>query len=436
MPYLLLCGYAFPFADDYCFAWTSAAPISFVQKVLNQYLYWNGRYTSDALIQFHPYRTASISTYQSVIFVAVAITPVVNYLLISESLRYLQIEIKTIVNLIFSLSLSLLYYGLMPQLAEGIYWYVGAVNYHFASLAFMALLVLLLAIHQPKSWLAKRGLQCATILLIVVSVGFNEIAAVIVPLALLLLLLAGYSFNRQGNQFLLLCFVVACLSAVAVFFSPGNFFRLSIASHSMSVWQSIYFSLLQSIRFFFRFVFNLPVLLASLFVFMAGGEAKKKVGLPLVYLIFSLSILFVAALLPYLAMGQLGQHRTYNYVLPIFLLSWFLFIVSLRQSYDFSFLGHFQFTCSRKIAFGFLMAVSIFLSGNIVAIGSDLYNGKLTKYRNEFVVREQQLLKSPSIIYPLEHIPAYLLITDAKGDTTFFADKCMSRFYENLQRMK
>jgi hypothetical protein len=32
--YLFLCRFAMPFADDFCFAWTSAEPISFFQKYL------------------------------------------------------------------------------------------------------------------------------------------------------------------------------------------------------------------------------------------------------------------------------------------------------------------------------------------------------------------------------------------------------------------
>ena len=63
-PFVIICFYALPFADDFCFGWTASEKIAFVQKFLNQYLYWNGRYTADVLVNFHPLVTGKNLVYQ------------------------------------------------------------------------------------------------------------------------------------------------------------------------------------------------------------------------------------------------------------------------------------------------------------------------------------------------------------------------------------
>jgi hypothetical protein len=128
-------------------------------------------------------------------------------------------------------------------------------------------------------------------------------------------------------------------------------------------------------------------------------------------------VLFVAALIPYLALGQLGQHRTFNYVAPFFLTFWLLFLVAVRQANAISSLNKIRFTAGSKKTFGFVVVSSFFFSKQSLNIYNDVRNERLKQYNQEYILREQFLYNNPSLTYPLKVIPESLKITDAKGDT-------------------
>src|SRR5580693_4037986 len=81
-PYFLTCFYALPFADDFCYAWTSAEKISVLQKFMKQYLHWNGRYTSNLIINAHPLVTGKLIYYHLGLFVVLLCTPAVTFFLV------------------------------------------------------------------------------------------------------------------------------------------------------------------------------------------------------------------------------------------------------------------------------------------------------------------------------------------------------------------
>jgi hypothetical protein len=425
-----------PFADDFCFAWTSAEPISFFQKVSNQYFYWNGRFTSDFLIQFHPYQKGSIAAYQFTIFSFVLFTPVIFFCFFKEVLRLFKISGTVMVSLSLSLLFTLLYFTVLPQPAEGLFWFTGVVNYHLGVWAAFLLVTLLLVIKRVEHSLLKSGFRALAFFLSIVATGFNEIAAVILPSLLLVLLFFERKLESKERVFVFVCFLASSVAASAVIFSPGNFYRMQVMQHGLSLLQSLYMSFLQTARFFLMFTLSIPVLLASVFVFLIGDEVKQRIHSPFLYFALSLYVLFVAALMPYLALGQLGQHRTFNYVAPFFLTFWLLFLVAVRQANAISSLNKIRFTAGSKKIFGFVVVSSFFFSKQSLNIYNDVRNERLKQYNQEYILREQFLYNNPSLTYPLKVIPESLKITDAKGDTAYFADKCMCRFYENVNRGK
>jgi hypothetical protein len=434
--HLLLCQFAMPFADDFCFAWTSAEPIPFFQKVCNQYFYWNGRFTSDFLIQFHPYQNGSVASYQLTIFSFVLLTPVIFFCFFKEVLNLLKINGTAVVSISLPLLFTLLYFTMLPQPAEGLYWFTGVVNYHLAVLAAFLMFILLLVTKRVGDSSLKTGFRALAVILSIVATGFNEIGAVILPSLLLVLLFFERKFGGKERVFVFVCFLASSVAAAAVIFSPGNFYRMEVMQHDLSLLQSVYLSFLQTARFFLLFTSSIHVLLVSVFVFLIGSEIKKRIDFPLLYFALCLFVLFVAALIPYLAFGQLGQHRTFNYVAPFFLTFWLLFIVAVRQANIISSLYKIHFTTNLKKTFGFVVVASFFFSKQSLNIYNDVRNERLKQYNQEYILREQFLYNNPSLTYPLKVIPESLKITDAKGDSTYFADMCMCRFYENVNRSK
>ncbi len=173
LPFLYTCFYAMPFADDFCFGWTSAENISFIHKFLNQYLHWNGRYTSDVLVNLHPLATGNLTGYQLVAFFSIIALPAVIFILARNRVD------GTINQLLTALFFTLFYLCYLPDLTEGVYWYIGLVNYHWGALCFiLQLAVLYRLLYAPQKQVSVLMVSLA---LLVVSIGFNEVAAAIIP---------------------------------------------------------------------------------------------------------------------------------------------------------------------------------------------------------------------------------------------------------------
>jgi len=173
LPYLVICFYAFPFADDFCFGWTATENISMPQKFLNQYLYWNGRYTADILVNLHPLALGGVTDYQLLITGSLLITPVVLYFFIREF-------IDGVDALIVAILLTLFYLNYQPNVTEGIYWFIGIANYHLCNLLFVFQLTFLIKSFQSEGK-TKAVLQVTSFLLLIISVGFNEVGAMLFP---------------------------------------------------------------------------------------------------------------------------------------------------------------------------------------------------------------------------------------------------------------
>ena len=167
LPFFAVCFYALPFADDFCFAWTAAEKIPFAQKFLNQYLFWNGRYTADVLVNFHPLRSGKIFFYQLTLFLSLLFTPLLLFFLMK---RFLQQNIQAALA---SLIIFLLYLQLLPNLSEGVYWFIGIANYHVGNLCLTA--------HFVFAFRKNKIHRLTSVVFLLAAVGFNEIAAVIIP---------------------------------------------------------------------------------------------------------------------------------------------------------------------------------------------------------------------------------------------------------------
>lgn len=135
-PYLLTCFYALPFADDFCFGWTASENIPFVQKFLNQYLHWNGRYTSDVLVNLHPLTTGSLLFYQCICFVSILSMLCVVFILVRKFLSNNMASVFC--SLVFStllFELSTQYYGgrllvhRVGKLSLGVYFFYAAIAF-------------------------------------------------------------------------------------------------------------------------------------------------------------------------------------------------------------------------------------------------------------------------------------------------------------------
>lgn len=436
VPYFTACFYALPFADDFCFAWTSLEKVDFLHRFLRQYLGFCGRYTADALLCVHPLATGKLLYSQLALFATLLAT-------LAALLLFCRILLQNTLNAaICALTILLFYLCYLPQLAEGVYWVTGLCNYELGFVtSLMHISLLLIAMKCNKA--LRFTLLIAAAFFLVAAIGVNELNAALIPSYYLLSLFAAAhlrkkeTFAGQLFPYLAFFFAIAFIASLFSILSPGNAVRNKDFADRYNFFHSALFSILQTARFVARWLFTVPSLLISALVLARANNFPDNSFYRLSYkLILALLLftVFMGSFLPYFAMGILGQHRTINYVFFFGILLWLWFLISLSKHYYFykktGFLSNAPITT-------LIMAVSIvfmFFTGNSAVLLRDFKSGSFGAYREEFMYRQQHILKNPEAGIPvLKNVPACFQIVDARCDSTWWADKCMKFFYRDTK---
>ncbi|HLP49409.1 MAG TPA: DUF6056 family protein [Chitinophagales bacterium] len=441
VPYLVVCFCAFPFADDFCFGWTASEHIPFVQKILNQYLLWNGRYTADVLVNVHPLVSGKIIYYQLAVFFSLLAMPVVVYGFINalqmqhtpsrSQQRDTPLERgPNSLALIVSLFITLFYLNYQPNITEGIYWYIGIANYHWGNLLLLVQITFMLRASSATGK-GKIALHAASLLLLVVAVGFNEVGALLIPSLYFLLFVFNLRIRTSDFRLSATYCAVAIISSAFVFFSPGNFVRANEFEGRYDLLHSLVYSTAQTLRFLAQWMLNVPFVLLSAIVVANADRFKIRMAIDYrILLVAMLFVVFAGSFLPYFATGILGQHRTINYVFFFFILLWVLFLLSVSERFS---LYDKLLPLKKERTVLVLLGVSVLLmaiTGNGVKMLSDFKHGKFRKYEAGFYQRQADVIQNPNApIRKLETIPATFTVVDVRSDTTFWVEKCMKKYY-------
>ncbi|MDB5282243.1 MAG: hypothetical protein JWO06_1318 [Bacteroidota bacterium] len=429
-PYFIICFYAMPFADDFCFAWSSSQKIPFIQKFLNQYLLWNGRYTADVLVNFHPLRQETLFFYQLTIFATLIATIGVVFAFIKQFVE------DNLPLLIITLFIVLFYLCYQPNVTEGIYWYIGIANYHLGNLCLLLHLLLFSKISSADGN-KKIVFGLASILLLIISIGFNEIGAFIIPMLYFTALIVNFKLKETNQKLLALFFIIALIASAFVFLSPGNFTRQNEFTNRYNIGHSLLYATAQTLRFIAKWSLSLPFAGLSLLIISYAGNIQqsfiKKTDHRIILAVLVFTV-FIGSFLPYFATGTLGQHRTINYVFFYFIFLWIWFLLSVSKKFWlFQKLSGFTGE-NKKIFLAGICIIAMAISGNGDKMINDFGKGNFTSYKREFAERHRQLLSNArGEILPLKNVPETFTIVDAKADSTWWVNKCMMFFYDDRE---
>jgi hypothetical protein len=425
LPYGILCFYALPFADDFCFGWTASENIPFLQKFLKQYLNWNGRYTSDVLVNFHPITDGRLWVGQLTLLVSLLCTPVVLFVLL------LQLTQEKFIAVFTSLAVTLLYLCYLPNLTEGVYWFIGIANYHVGSLTLLLHVAAQLKTERSTGK-ARMLWQALAALLLIAAIGFNEIGALIIPAAYLLVVLVQYKNKIEQRSTYTALLALAVVASGFVIFSPGNFVRESEFAGQHQFFRSVFYALLQTVRFTGKWLLNYPAIAFATLLVMHAHQLPLKRNITADWrlpVVLGLFIVFTAAFVPYYATGMLGQHRTMNYVYPFFLLLCALGLYWFTQQQA----GRNKLASLHSNQLSTFLVVTAFaasfFTGNGWLITKEVTQPKYSAYRQEFLQRHAAMKQHPGAAYALTQVPAVFTITDAQTDSTYWVNRCMYKFY-------
>ena len=430
LPYFIICFYAMPFADDFCFAWTSSEKISFIQKFLNQYLLWNGRYTADVLVNYHPLIPETLFFYQFSIFASLGATVGIVFIFIR---RFIE---DTLPSLIITLFILLFYLCYQPNVTEGVYWYIGIANYHLGNLCFLLHLLLFSKVSSATG--NKRLVNIAvSLILLIISIGFNEVGALLIPLFYLTAIIVNLKLKTGNQKPLTLFFIVAFIASCFVFLSPGNFTRQNEFTNRFNLLHSLFYSSLQTVRFIGKWSLSIPFIGLSLLVINHADNPSntflKKVDYRIILAALFFTV-FAGSFLPYFATGTLGQHRTINYVFFYFIFLWIWLLIAVSEKFGLHQKFSSILTENRHFALIIICIIATAVTGNSGSIIRDFSTGNFTTYANEFAQRQSQLIyNARGPILPIKNVPETFTIVDARADSTWWVNKCMMHFYDERE---
>ena len=427
-PYILLCFYALPYADDFCYAWSSAEPISFTARFMKQYMGWSGRYSAHVLLCTHPLASGQMLYYHLADLISL-LSVAFAFIIFFWSVRSAFLN-----GLVIGLTVLLFYLCYMPQLSDGVYWYTGVCNYELSSVCFILHLSLLILWYRSEGITKVISFLLASLLLIA-SIGFNEVGAALIPsyyfFTVVILYLAKKKNMVPDTAFsaAAILFCIATISFGFLVLAPGNHVRSHQFHTHFEFLHSVLFGGLQTVRFTAIWIFTIPAVLFSLLIVSKADQLPDTPvfrfdhRLILGFIVFTV---FMSAFLPYFTTGILGQHRTINYSFFYTILLWMWWLISVSKQYTLYEKPALQFISLNWFAIAVACIILMVFTGNGGKIVRDLRADTFTAYSREYYQRESEIIHHPEIpIGPLTHTPQSLMIVDAQTDTTYWVNRAI-----------
>ncbi len=435
LPFLWVSVYIHPSADDFAYAWSSR-DVGFWQSFVRDYFNWNGRYFSNLLVFLNPIAFNSFALYKCIPIVLLITTVFAIYFLLQQFFGNL---LKRARILQFSLLLCLLYLIEMPQLAQGIYWYTGAVTYQGAIIFTLLYLSLQLRLLNGVIFISPIVHHTLLASLIFCICGFNETAMLQLFLFQLFVL-----YKVQSKQHLIYLLLILLCSSLVIF-SPGNAVRAAQFNQGGQFFHSISFTFLQTIRFSLTWIASYPLFLVSLlFLRLARQWLNLKVAIlpnwdikPIEVLCLMLLMIFVSVFPSYWKMGILGQHRTINAAGFWFVLIWFMllhaWLKNNMQSKIVLALERFVSQLGKWIYV--LLFFSLFLKGNLLLVCKDIFSGRAKKFDVEMNLRYNSIKacadsnNTTCMVDSIQHQPASIFSFDISDNENYWINRGEAAFF-------
>ncbi len=437
-----LAAYVHPYADDLSYA-TVGMRYGLLERSALEYQYWNGRYFSNILVLRGPMVLGleqGLNWYRSVPLALLFLTWFGAYRLISALFRDLLTNgTARVGGLIF----LLIYLNAMPDASEGFYWYTGAVSYQFPG----ALLLILSAqwvnyLQDPdRSIRSVKGLFMG--LLVVIIAGCNELHMAILVVGHAALLVVQKMRSGQWTKVVLLFFALSLICALVVALAPGNAVRGDNFTSKHDPVHTGLWSTLQSARFIAIWVLT-TVLLPFSVMFIGclrstdDGSSTRPTWFAMnkwLAAALPIAVVVLAMVLPYWSTGLLGQYRTVNAALLLFLPLWFV-AIAVWDTQVFRKRLPLQLDLRGMHAALILVSLLFFVWGRDINVSSDLFTGSAAQYDHEMLDRFKRIEQAvengnAELRLPPVTQPRSLVITQPGPDPDQWMNRSLAEFFGN-----
>ena len=437
LPYIYISTYANPAADDFTYAFKGRSN-DFIKTYLGEYLNWNGRYTSNALVLLNPLVFNSFFIYKIIPVVIIGAT-LFSYLFFINCL--IGKELSKINRYLISFILVLLFLYQMPIISEGVYWYTGAVTYQLGNIFALIFISLLIQYHKNIFFLSNKIIHVITLsFILIITIGFNEVIMISLIFFALIYFFILHTKTQTRNFFANYVLIITLLFSAVVYFSPGNLIRASFFSDNHHFISSLFYSLAQSLRFFLEWTSSLPLILLSFFYFYLNKELSKHIEL------FSKSfyltrlqssfilffVIFISVFPAYWSTGILGQHRTLNVAYFVFIIIWFINLTVWFNQFKIENIKN----ISQCIYIILLMVImlSFLFSKNGYDVITDIFYGRAQSFNQQMNERYATITSSKnndSIYFnSIKDPPKSLFLYEITNTPQNWLNKCYLIYYE------
>ncbi len=432
LPYCYLSFFSQPIAEDFGFAFQFQEHESFNELLKNSYLTMNGRYVSNVFMYLNPLSFNSFLGYKLFPILLIALLILGNYTFI-KSLKITQQKRE---SFIYGLVVSIIFLHNLPIISEGLYWYTGS-SIYLLGLVF-TLFFLSGAAHLFHNYKNKKVLVGTSALLFLVC-GFNEVLTLVIVSLLFFITLFLFYKNRPSKKVFLILAILAFAFAFLMIFAPGNTFREGMYPSGGDVSNTVFMSVLQTLRFGFIWVFSIPIIFASILLYQQVITKKIRVinlgkEVKWISLLFLPIIIIFCVAPPYWYTGILGQHRTLNVAYFFFIIVWFLNVAFwsefVKQKRD-----KLNLKLSQKVYIALLL-IGILFTGNGFNALSDIFSGDAKKFNEQMKCRHTVLLNSQEeppkkiALKPITFKPKILFVMDISKDPNFWTNQGYNGFFK------
>jgi hypothetical protein len=407
-----------------------------------EFNHWNGRYFSNILVLRGPMLLGmerGLPLYRIVPIVLLVLCISAAYMALRAAFPNTLTRMSSLLS---SISFTVLLVHLMPHAGEGLYWYTGAVTYFLPNIFMLLNLAVLLHWRNSRSKELRLLLVIISAILIAAIVGSNEVAMVHVLLLQSAVLILCWTSGMRNLLIGLLVWALLCSSLV--YFAPGNAVREAHFINTRVPFRTLAYGVAQTARFAGLWLLSPVFLFASVLILQWGrglpqdDAFRKFLHHTSRWMALALPVLavFLAMALPYWGTGILGQHRTVNAALFMFLpLTWLALLAWDAQVLQQS--GRSLVPQNRMLRGAGLVVVglSLLFLRQDGAVTADLWSGTLKRYdaqcSNRYT-RVQEAIRMGSDSLELDLLgdaPRSLKVLDLNADPDHFMNRGLVLFF-------
>lgn len=428
LPYLWIARHAHPYADDLSYAAHSDGEL--VPRLCQEYRGWNGRMSSNILVLRGPLRNGLAKGLDAYRWMPVLWTLGLLAAWFMLLGAHVFGPLPRWQRLFGAFLLILLWYNVMPDITEGLYWYTGAATYTAGSIALIVAWSgwLRLADGTGGGWTLGAGTLSASLW----ALFSSEVHMLLVVLSVACLL--AWQWHRRRLEIpVVLCGMIVFAAAAVMIGAPGNAVRGALFPDRGRVGHTLLMASLQTLRFVVEWIATPALAVFSVIWYKVSGRfmampvARLAPVIPLVAGLFLTGSLMA---LPYWTTGMLGQHRTVNVACLFFLPCWTLFLLSLRR----------RLQLRRSVrpsvhAFLALLLAALLFGGNGGRVIGDLASGAARQNDEALMKRYGDILEGATeggsvLLNAQPRCTKALRIPDPHPDPSHWVNRSMARLLD------